>query len=109
MTCAMYSIICSQFISSRILRKLKREKRLTNKALATMMIPSLERISLAGVYLTERSFDIVASQGKSLKVLNIRGSGYVMNDHILEKMLMVSPDFNQEDKLCIHICHPRWK
>ncbi len=73
-----------------MIHRLKREKRLTNKALRCVLGSTIEHLDLEGCYLTESSIKLVRQKCPHLKVLSLYGCGYIMTDHFMEILLKVS-------------------
>ena len=80
---------------STMIHKLRRKKRLNNKALRTLLGPVIEHLDLGSVFLTEGSMKIVTQKCPHLKVLILRDCGYVLTDHYLEWLIKVGVKFQK--------------
>ena len=72
-----------------MIHRLKQKKRLNNRAFKVILGPTIEHLDLGAVYLTENTLRLVSCRCPHLKVLNLRESGYLLNDHIMEVLLKV--------------------
>ncbi len=50
----------------------------------------MEHLDLGAVFLTESTIKLVGQRCPNLKVLNLRDSGYILNDHYMEMLVKVS-------------------
>jgi hypothetical protein len=51
--------------------------------------PVIEHLDLEGVYITEATIKLVASRCPHLKFLNLKDSGFIMTDHLIQILLKV--------------------
>lgn len=70
-----------EYLVREIIHKMKRDQRLSNKALENLVGPGLELLDLEGAFITEKTLNIIKRQGFNLKNLTLRGSGYLITDH----------------------------
>ena len=72
-----------------MIHRLRRQKKLTNKAFRVLLTPVIEHLDLGYVYLTEGTLKLVAQRCPHLRVINLRDCGYVVTDQMMEMMLKV--------------------
>ncbi|XP_071848697.1 uncharacterized protein [Apostichopus japonicus] len=70
-----------EYLVREIIHKMKRDKKLSNKALLNLVGPGLELLDLEGSFITEKTLNIVKQQGYNLKSLSLKGAGYLLTDH----------------------------
>ena len=75
------------------MHRLKRQKRLNNKALESLLGPYIETLDLNDTYLTEGSLKIIMRQCPNLKHLNLRECGYLITDQLVQMLAKVSGFF----------------
>ena len=77
------------FFFSTIIHKLKKRNKLNNKTMQCLFSSCIEHLDFSGVYLTQKTIQMVTTKCPHLKMLNMHDCGYVLNDHIMENMLKV--------------------
>ncbi|GFO46498.1 DNA replication ATP-dependent helicase/nuclease dna2-like [Plakobranchus ocellatus] len=66
-----------------MIRRLKHEKKLTNKALSVLLAPTITHLDLEGVYLTNKTLRMVWTQCPNLKAVSLKDCGYIITDTVL--------------------------
>ncbi len=94
------------FVSSEIIHRIKRNGKLTSKVLRSLLSETMEHLDLDGIYLTgwkfiqiqrkfyfnylESGIKAVYTKCPNLKMLSLKGCGYVLNDHYCEQIIRVN-------------------
>ena len=73
-----------------MIQRLKREKKLTNKALRVLLAPTVTRLDLEGVYLTNNTLRMVWTQCPHLQAVSLKDCGYIITDNVLANFTRVS-------------------
>ncbi|RUS79287.1 hypothetical protein EGW08_012942 [Elysia chlorotica] len=66
-----------------MIRRLKQEKKLTSKALRVLLAPTVTRLDLEGVYLTNNTLRLVWTQCPHLQAVSLKDCGYIITDSTL--------------------------
>lgn len=69
--------------------RLKRQRKLTVKALQTVLVPALTMIDLEGVFLTNNIMRTLYQQCPHLKAISFKGCGYIITDTVLTQIAKV--------------------
>lgn len=95
----------SSFLFREIIHKMKRDKKLSNKALLNLVGPGLELLDLEGSFITEKTLNIVKQQGYNLKSLSLKGAGYLLTDHNFVPLIKVrfSPYSKKSELISIKV------
>lgn len=75
---------------SKMIHRLKRQKKLNNSTLRQLLVPILEHLDLDGVYVTEGTIKLIWRSCPNLKVISLKDCGYVSTDNLMEQLLKVS-------------------
>ncbi|GFS22052.1 F-box protein SKP2B-like [Elysia marginata] len=87
-----------------MLRRLKREKKLTTKALRVLLVPTITCLDLEGVYLTNSSVRLVWTQCPHLRAVSLKDCGYIITDNILAQFTKNLPCLERLNLcLCSHL------
>ncbi|XP_046335128.2 uncharacterized protein LOC124117349 [Haliotis rufescens] len=81
-----------EFIISTMIHRLKRQKKLNNKALQTLLVPALEHVDLEGLYLTNNILKMVWTKCPHIKTLSLMNCGYIMTDNLMSQLVKKLPD-----------------
>ncbi|XP_059175945.1 uncharacterized protein LOC131955735 [Physella acuta] len=68
-----------------MIRRLKRQKKLSNKALMTLLVPTVTRLDLEGVYLTKNTLRMIWTQCPNLVAVSLKDCGYIITDSVLNQ------------------------
>lgn len=70
-----------EYLVREIIHRMKRDKRLSNKAIVNLIGPGLEVLDLEGMFMTQKTLNVIKQQGYNLKSLSLKGAGYLLTDH----------------------------
>lgn len=92
------------YLLGHMIHKLKRDGKLTTRAMQTLLCPALSRLDLESVYVTTATMKAIMKQCPNLKELSLKSCGYIVTDHLLQQLFK---NVNQLEKLnltaCFHI------
>ncbi|XP_064619955.1 F-box/LRR-repeat protein 2-like [Lineus longissimus] len=80
-----------EYLLTYIIHRLKRQKKLNNPALRSILGPAIENLDLEGVYITEATIKLIANRCPDLKFLNLKNRGFLMTDHLAQILLKKIP------------------
>lgn len=93
-----------EHILRAMMRRLKREKKLTSKALKVLLAPTITQLDLEGVYLTNSTLRLVWTQCPHLRAVSLRDCGYIITDTILAQFTKNLPCLERLNLcLCTHL------
>ena len=78
-----------------MIRRLKRQKKLNSVALTTLLVPTLTRLDLQDVYLTNKTLRILWSNCPNLEAISLKDCGYIITDSTLAKLTKVRHSLSQ--------------
>ncbi|KAI8749271.1 hypothetical protein BgiBS90_032701 [Biomphalaria glabrata] len=87
-----------------MMRRLKRQKKLSHKALQTLLAPTVTRLDLEGVYLTNKTLATIWTQCPDLVAVSLKDCGYIMTDTVLNKFTQNLPQLERLNLCsCTHL------
>ncbi|XP_046559923.1 uncharacterized protein LOC124268943 [Haliotis rubra] len=81
-----------EFVISTMIHRLKRQKKLNNKALQILLVPTLEHLDLEGLYLTNNILKMVWIKCPNIKTLSLKNCGYIMTDNLMSQLVKKLPN-----------------
>ncbi|KAH9525420.1 hypothetical protein Btru_001398 [Bulinus truncatus] len=82
-----------------MIHRLKRQKKLTSKALQALLVPTLTKLDLEGIFLTNKILCAVWTQCPNVVAVSLKGCGYIITDTVLNKFTQNLPKL-QRLNLC---------
>ncbi|CAF0763123.1 unnamed protein product [Adineta ricciae] len=93
-----------EFLINEVIHRIKRNGKLTSRTLQGILSGTMEHLDLDGIYLTESGIRAVYTKCPNLRVLSLKGCGYILNDHYCEQLIRKCPLIESLDlSYCRHL------
>ncbi|XP_005091554.1 uncharacterized protein LOC101851012 isoform X2 [Aplysia californica] len=78
-----------------MIRRLKRQKKLNSAALTALLVPTLTRLDMEDVYLTNKTLRTLWTQCPNLVAISFRNCGYIITDSVLAQLAKNLPNLQR--------------